>query len=497
VFISLATVVLAALIGGPLALVFSRFHFPGRRLAAALAVLPVVLPPLVGVLAFFFLFGESGILPRGVQALFRLDHVPFALDGVPAILVVHAYTLSVYFYLFLSSALRELDPAVTEAGLNLGASPWRGFWKITLPLLTPALVGASLLVFMSSMASFSAPFIFASGFRMLTLEIYNTKLNGDLPMATTQTVILSLLSIAFLLVLRGYSGRRVYTGSVKGARRPPRVITRGTGRVLLAGFGLLCVAGLVLPHLTVILISFVRDGSWTWQVLPPEYTEENYLRLFRDSKVLEPVVNSLKMASLATVGNVILGILAAYLLAKSSLRWKKLWEVLIMIPWALPGTAVAMNLIVAFSQPTPLTAGRVLVGTFWILPLAYFLRHLPLVFRASYAALEQVDDSLTEAARGLGASGWFSFRKVLLPLVMPGVVAGALLAFVLSLGELVSSILLYTYANRPLSVEIISQLRLFNLGSAAAYGVFLLVLISIALVVGRHFLELRPGGVAL
>ncbi|MBM3211480.1 ABC transporter permease subunit, partial [Candidatus Poribacteria bacterium] len=123
-FVSLGSVLLSSLVGVPLAFIFTRYRFPGRNIFASLAVLPLVLPPLVGVISFMFLYGETGIIPRGIQAIFNLDHPPFAVDGVPAIFLVHAYTMYVYFYMFVSTALRKLDSAVIESAYNLGASPW-------------------------------------------------------------------------------------------------------------------------------------------------------------------------------------------------------------------------------------------------------------------------------------------------------------------------------------------------------------------------------------
>lgn len=493
VYLSILSVLFSALVGVPLAYLFTHYDFPGKSVFASLAMLPIVMPPLVGVLAFLFLFGESGILPRALQALFGLQSPPFSLNGFVAILVVHTYTMYVYFYLFASTFFGELDTSVLEASQNLGAGKWLTLRKVILPMMTPALGGASLLVFMTSMASFSAPFIFAGRFRVLSLEIYNSKLNGEMALAVTQSVILTAISVLFLILFRIYSSRRKYVGGGKGVRVQPKVISQGWLRWLMGSVGVLLVTLLVLPHLTVILMSFVKNGTWTWQILPPEYTVANYLSLFNDPRVVEPIANSFKMASLATAGNVVFGILVAYLLIRKQFFGRKMVEVLTMLPWAIPGTVLAIALIVTFNKPSFLTGGAILVGTFWILPLAYFVRNVPLVFRSTFAALEQFDPSLEESARNLGGGWWFAFRKVMLPLLAPGILSGALLAFVLALGEFVSSILLYTYFNRPISVEIISQLRIFNLGSAAAYSVFLIVLIGLVIGVSNRFLGGRSG----
>jgi iron(III) transport system permease protein len=490
VLISAGSVVFSALIGIPLAFIFTRYKFPGRRLFSSLAVLPFALPPLVGVISFMFLYGETGILPRGIQSIFSLVKPPFAIDRIPAILLVHAYTMYVYFYLFISSALGSLDMSLIESAYNLGASRLLVYRKILLPLLTPALVGASLLVFMISMASFSAPFLFAPDFRVLSLQIYFSKVNNDMDMAGTQTVMLSVISIGFLLFMQWYSNRHRYVMISKGIA-PYEVEVKGKrARYLMGILGSLIVVVLLLPHLTIILMSFVKDGSWTWQILPDEYTFENYVNLFSKSGVLQPILNSLKMSSIATIGNLIFGVLAAYLLAKRRFVGKRVLDILVMIPWALPGTVVAMNLIIAFNKPSLFTANQVIVGTFWLLPLAYFVRHIPLVFRSTYASFQQLDDSLEESARNLGASWLFSFRKVILPMIMPGISAGVLLAFVTALGEFVASILLYIPSNKPISVEIYSQLdRLSNFGTASAYSVLLIALVSAVLIFSNKVLK--------
>ena len=490
-FVSLGSVLLSALVGVPLAFIFTRYRFPGRDIFSALAILPLVLPPLVGVISFMFLYGETGIFPRGLQAIFQLEKPPFGIDGVPAIFLVHTYTMYVFFYIFVSAALGKIDTSVIESAYNLGASRWMVLRKIILPLLTPALVAASLLVFMTSMASFSAPFLFAPSYRILSLQVYFSKVNNDMDMAATQAVVLSAISIAFLLTMRWYSGRRQYVMISKGVSAYETEIKGKASRYLMGAVGTLIVLILLLPHLTVILMSFVKDGSWTWQILPPEYTYRNYVRLFSNPRVLTPIVNSLKMASLATAGNFVFGVLAAYLLAKRRFFGRSFVDILVMIPWALPGTVVSMNLIFAFNRPTIFAGNQILASTFWILPLAYFVRNIPLVFRSTYAALQQLDDSLEESARNLGASRFYAFRKVVMPLVMPGVLAGVLLAFVTALGEFVASILLYIPSNKPISVEIYSQLdRLSNFGTASAYSVLLIMLISAVLIFSNKVLKI-------
>lgn len=491
VYISLLSVLFSAFIGIPLAFIFNRYDFPGRSFFSAAAVMPIVLPSLVGVMAFMFLYGESGLIPNAIKDLFDLEKVPFKIGGISGILIVHAYTMYVYFYMTVSSAINKIDPSLEESAYNLGANRFKVFWKVTFPLLTPAIVAASLLVFMVSMASFSAPFLLAGGFRVLSLQIYFSKINGNMEIAATQSVILSVVSISFLLFMRWYQNRKDYRMASKGIGAHRSEVNNPVLKWFLVFTGIIGVIILLLPHFTILLLSLVPDGTWTWQTYPSEFSTENYKLLFEDPNIFKPLRNSLVMSVIATAGNLVFGVLASYVLVKRKFVGKSFVDILVMIPWALPATVIGMNLVFAFNERSIFSFGQILVGTFWILPLAYFVRHIPLVVRSTNAVLEQLDDSIEEASRSLGAKWFYTFRRVLLPIIMPGVLAGTLLAFVESVGEFPTSVLLYTISNRPISIEIMNQLRMFNMGQAAAYGMIQIALIALVLFISNRFFGVK------
>ncbi|MBO0997944.1 iron ABC transporter permease [Bacillus sp. SD075] len=491
VYISLLSVLVSALIGIPLAFIFNRYDFPGRSFFSSAAILPIVLPSLVGVMAFMFLYGESGLIPNAIKDLFGLDKVPFKIGGVSGILIVHAYTMYVYFYMTVSAAINKIDPSLEEAAYNLGANKFKVFWQVTFPLLTPAIVAASLLVFMISMASFSAPFLLAGGYRVLSLQIYFSKINGDMEIAATQSVILSIVSISFLLFMRWYQNRKDYRMASKGIGAHRSEVKNPIMKWVMVIIGIIGVIILLLPHFTILLLSLVPDGTWTFQTYPTVFNVENYRLLFEDPNIFKPLRNSLLMAVIATSANLVFGVLASYVLVKRKFVGKSFVDILVMIPWALPATVIGMNLIFAFNEPSVFSFGQILVGTFWILPLAYFIRHIPLVVRSTNAVLEQLDDSIEEAARNLGAKWFYTFRKVIFPIIMPGVLSGTLLAFIESVGEFPTSVLLYTISNRPISIEIMNQLRMFNMGQAAAYGMIQITLIVIVLFISNKFFGIK------
>jgi iron(III) transport system permease protein len=482
--ISVASVVASLAVGVPLAFLLTRFDFPGRTILRAVATLPAALPPLVGVISFLFLYGDSGFVTRVVQEALGLSKAPWHLSGIGAIVFIHAYTMYVYVYLFVSAGLERYDTTLDEAAVGLGASLWHRLRRVTLPLLTPALAGSALLVFMNALGSFSAPYVFGGGTRVLSTQILNSKLNDAIGLAYVETSVLALSAVAGLLLFRWFEGRGNYVVSGKGSvnrRRLRSPIARAVTGIAAA----IVVLVLVLPHLMVVLVSFAKDGTWTTQLLPPAYTLENYVRLFTENQLWTPIANSIWMALVATAANVVFCFAAAYLTVMRKFPGRKLLDILVALPWAIPATAIALGLLATFNR-NDLATGRVLlVGTFWILPLAYFIRDIPLVASAVQGSLRQMDPSLESAARGLGASWLRTMWRVVVPAARPGLIAGALLAGVTAIGEFVASVVLYTHGNRPISIEILAQLRAYAFGTAAAYSALLIVLVLLMTLAAR------------
>jgi iron(III) transport system permease protein len=485
--LSVLTVLLCAAVGVPLAFLFERYEFPARRLFSTLAALPLVLPPLVGTVAFIFLCGESGILSRFLQWILGLNRPPWSLRGWPALLLFHTYTMYPFFYVLTGAGLRRVDASLGEAARSLGARPLAVLGRVILPQLTPSLIAAALLTFMTSMASFSAPLFFGGNVRVLTLEIYGARQRGDMGLALTETVILAFISLGALLFFQRYEGtRRFAAAAMKGAPKRRRSINSGRARVLATICGVILSMILALPILTLLLISFARDQAWTTETLPPAYTLANYARIFTEERAIEVITNSLLMSGLASLAALLWSFSVVAVVTRKNFFGRKLISLLILVPWALPGTVLAVAIAESYGQPNPLTGSFILVGTFWILPVIYFLRFMPVVVRAVQASTEQLDPALEEAAGSLGARFWQRFLRIRLPLILPGAIAGTLLMFIIALGEYVASVLVYVPRNRPISIEIAAEMRNFNLGTAAAYGTLLILLIALSMfIAGR------------
>jgi iron(III) transport system permease protein len=484
--ISVLSVITSGVIGVFLAVILQRWDFPLRRVCQVLVLVPIALPPLMGVAAFVKLYGLGGTVPQLLGNFFGTDPNSYAIEGLAGVLLVHTLTMYPYFYLTVSAALEQSDDSLEEAAYSLGATTFQTWNRVILPMLTPAIVSGALLTFMSSMASYTAPLLFNVDY-VMTRQIMSADANAELAYSSVVSVMLAVVSVSFLILLRRWEGRSVYRSQSKGGGRRRQRVTNPATKALILAISLVSTIFLILPIAMIFVLAFSVDGSWRSAALPSEYTTRNIIKLFTDSANWAPIQNSIVMSAIAVCGAVLLGVSCAYVLGRMSFRGKTAFDIAIMLPWALPGTVVAFNLIKTFNVPSAFSFGQVLVGTYAIVPLAYFVRFSPLVFRSTAASLSQLDPTIEEAARSLGSSWSYAFRKITLPLLYPGIAAGALLAFVNGIGEFVATILLHVHPKyRPLSIAIFDEFYRGNFGTAAAWGVVQVVLVLLVVILTQR-----------
>lgn len=474
--LSFSTVLGAGIFGTVLAYIFWRFDFPLKAVLMRLAVLPLGLPPLVGVFSFQFLYSESGVFSQLLQVLLGLSKPPFSFEGLWAVWLVHLYAFYVQFYLFVSAAFSRIDYSVLEAAQNLGASTWSRVRKVLLPLLRPSLFSAGLIVFVLSMTSFTAPLLFGGRTAFLTVEIFNHKISGEFGLASAMTIGLVMLSTAAVFGFETYTAKAKLTVRLRGAPR-----TSPLERLSLP-FALVLTAQMLfilLPILALVLMSFADSPLASTRILPMQYSLEHYRQLFSDAAIFRPFLNSLSMAVLASVPNLVFGLIAGILIAQRKVFLREVALALLLLPLAIPGTALAISLIAAFSKPSVFAFGAVLVGSSSLLPLAYFIRHLPYITRSVASSFESFDYQLVEAAATLGSPYLRIIGRVVAPLILSSLASGFLFTFIGSLSEFPCSVLLYGPDNLPVSVDIFSQLRMGSFGLAAAEGVLLMAFIFV------------------
>ncbi len=461
------TVLVCGLIGTFLAFFVHFFDTPWRRTLDRLLLLPLVVPGLVIVVAFVQLYGESGLVTKTLESVFKLEQTPYRFSGLSGILLVHAYTQYIYFYMNVSLAIKQLDRQVIDAALNLGASYREVFTSVILPYIKPALISASVLTFMTGIGSFSAPSIIGGGFKVLTTQILMSKANMFLELAGAQVMVLVLFATVYLSLGRYYEKRVSFESGVREPRMDPVRIKAPSLRVLTALTGGALVVMILLPVAAIFLLSFVAPGTWMVDIYPRAFSLDNYIRIFTRSRSFQPFANSLQMATLAAVFAAFIAVPTAYITTKTRSRTRPFFEFAVMLPFAMPSSAIAINMITGFSH--------VLLGAWVLLPLAYLVHSLPLGVRSVVLSYERMKKDYTEASRNLGAGNLRTFTGITLPLIAPGIWAGILLVFIRSLGEYTISSFLYTPSNRPLAIAMVNSMFDFEIGLAMAYGTLVLL----------------------
>ncbi len=445
-------------LGVALAWLVSRTDLPGRRAWRTLVLLPYMIPPFIGAIAWVYLLSPVGYLNQAWMALSGSADPLFVIygqTGIIVVLILYGYPI---VYLAALGLLERMDPALEEAARMARAGPARVLWDVTLPLILPGILAGALLLLMSSLANFGIPAIigFPARYFVLTTKIYSTILNFDLRdnlrIAAALSMWLVVIAAVLLRLQRMLLGRRRFA-VVGGQATARHLVPLGPWRYpVAAAVGVFVLVSVVLPLAAIVLTSLIRAYG-----LPPvraNLTLQHYATVVLGvPKVHRAIVNSLGLAAASAT---IIAILAAgigYLLARVRIRGAAFLELLLTIPYAVPGTVVALAMILAWVRPVPVLGIR-LYDTIWILLIAYVARFLVFGVRTVMAGLAQVHESLEEAARISGAGRAQAFRDVVLPIIRPSLTAGWFLAFIPAVAELTLSILLFSVGNETLGVVV-------------------------------------------
>ncbi len=485
VVLGLLTVLICGVIGTALAFLVHFFELPYKRVIDKLLMMPLVLPGLIIVFAFVQLYGESGLITKTIQNIFNLKEVPFKFSGLSGILLVHAYTQYVYFYMNVSIAIKHIDQSSLEAAKNLGASRFTLFKSVIIPFIKPALIASSIITFMTGVGSFSAPSIIGGSFKVMTTQILLAKANNFMGLAASQVIILTVISIMYLVVFRYYENKVTFVSQVKGVKISPIAINNKITRNVLYAILIILVVIIILPILTIIVLSFVKPGTWMVDIYPREFSFDNYVKIFSKSRAFAPFINSIAISLITAVSCMIVALPSSYIIVKAKSKWKVFIEFLVMLPWAVPSSAIAINMINAFNHPTIFTGENVLVGSYILLPIAYFVSLLPLMVRTTTISLHNLNDDYIDAAKSLGASRWKTLKNVIVPFLYPGLLTGFSFVIIRSIGEYTLSAFLYTTSNKPISIAMVNGIFEYEIGLAMAYGA-LVVLIAF---VGNLFIN--------
>jgi iron(III) transport system permease protein len=477
IYVALMAVVVATIIAVPLAYFTVRFKFKGAALIQTLGVIPLVMPPFVGAVAMQLVYGRNGSINLLLMDWFGF-RIPF-MEGLNGVIFVQGLHYFPFILLNLSAALANIDSAMEESAQNLGASGWTLFSRIVFPLALPGYIAGAALVFAKVFDDLATPLLLNVN-NMLAPQAYLRITSVGLadPMGYVISTILVLLSVlAVWLSLLSLKNRDFATQQRGGgglSKRELRPWEKIGAYVFIAVALLLALS----PHIGILLLSL--GTIWSFSVLPDAFTFKHYLTVFRDAGGM--MGNTVLYCGLAALIDVVLGTMIAYLVLRTKLPGRQIIDQIAMAAVAVPGLVLGIGILrVYFDVKMPFSGES--VATFWVmLAIAYAVRRLPYALRSCTAALQQLHRSLEEAAECLGADKSAVMRKIVVPLMAGGILAGFVTSFATAAVELSATLLLVTRdASAPLSYGIYVYMQSpAGRGPGAALGVIAVVVVAIA-----------------
>ena len=464
----------AVVLGGALAWLTTHYRLRGEMLLRTLAVLALVSPPFIGAYAWIVLFGANGVV-RTTLDDFGIGLPP--LYGAGGVIMVFSFKFFPNVFLFVATALAQVNRSLEEAAEGLGLSPARRFLRITVPMVLPALSAGAALAFVLSIADFGTPRLIGRNFEVLATQaytLYTAELGDNPSTASALSMVLVGISVLLVAVQRRLLRRDVFHGSA--LRTPYRVRPRGWRSVLAHGFAYAIVLTGVMPAIVVGIFSFRRTSG---PVFASGFGTQSYETVFHN--VMLPIWNTLIFSGSSVAAIVVVGTMLGYILVRRPSRGTALLDGLLMVPYVVPGVVMGIAFVTCFNAP-PLA----ITGTGLVIILSVFIRRLPYAARSATAAMQQLPPNLEDAAVSLGYSRGRAFLRITAPLILPGIVAGGIMSFVTAINELSSSLVLYVGNTITMPVRTYVAVINGDYGTAAALSSLLLAMTGICVVLAFH-----------
>ncbi|OQA44821.1 MAG: putative 2-aminoethylphosphonate transport system permease protein PhnV [Spirochaetes bacterium ADurb.Bin315] len=459
--LGVATATASTIIGFMIAFLVERTAFKRKRLISILATMPVISPPFSLSLSIILLFGNNGLITTQL-----LKMKTFSIYGLGGLTVVQTISMFPIAFLTISGVLKQIDSTVEDASLDLSATRWQTFRSITLPLATPGILSAWMLVFTNSLADFANPQLLAGSLKVLSTEAYMivTGRMNDLGGGAMLSFLLLLPTLTAFMVQRFWVARKSFVTVTGKPSTTLADLTSKRVRTVLSVVTYLVIGFIMLLYLTIVAGAFVKNWGIDYT-----FTLSNWKAVVDSWEAIKSTV-LLSLIAAPTAG--LLSMIAAMLIVRKNFPGKRFLEVLMMTPYAIPGTLVGISYIIAFNKP-PL----MLVGTAAIIVINYVIRELPVGLENGITALHQIDPSIEEAAHDLGADVPTVFRTIVLPLVRPAFISSMSYTFVRAMTA-VSAIIFLTSAKwYHLTVKILSYSENIRFGLASVLCTVLIIIV--------------------
>ena len=463
--VGVLTTIVSTALALPAAYALARVNVPFRNFVLALMVIPIIAPPFIGAYSWIVLLGRRGIITHFIDSWFGIEMPPlYGLYGIVLALSLHYFP---YIFLFVQGALAASDPYIEESAHLMGA---RRSWivrTITLPLVLPTIAAGALIVLAKALGNFGVPAILGGEYYVLPTLIYY-QIHGffDLNAASAIALVNVLITLVAILIL-GRLNKKQHFVTVTSVTRRSKQHTGLVAQILANGYIWLLLLFALLPQIIIVFSSFAE--RWGGSLFPTEYGFANYFTVWEESR--RPIVNSLILASAATIMCVVFGSLAAYTTVRRRFFGKWALDLTIMLPFVIPGIVTGVAFLTSFN-----TGMVVLTGTAMIIVLAYFTRRIAYIFRSVSASIAQVDSKIEEASTICGATWGRTMRKVTVPLIAPGILAGSILVFSTLITEMSVTIILYSARWKTISISIFEQLTSDDVLEASTVGAIAIVM---------------------
>ncbi len=470
--VSTAVTLLSLILATPLAYIFTRYEIKGKEILRLLIIISSMSAPFIGAYSWILLLGRSGVITLFFKNVLGIN-IPsiYGFFGIVLVLTLQLYTL---IFLYVSGALKNVDNSLLEASENLGCTGVRRFFKIIIPLIAPTLFAGSLLVFMRALADFGTPMLIGEGYRTFPITIFSEFINemgGDKGFAAAISIIAIVVTTIIFLIQSYFASRKKFSMSSINKIRPEKA--KGMTQILIHVYSYLLVGLSIMPNVYIFYTSFKNVRGLAFA---PGYSFQSYINAF--DKVGKAISNTLIIPAISLVIVIIISVILAYISVRRPGPLASILDSISMVPYVLPGAVIGVVLLIAFNGPP-----FILSGTMLIMIISLVIRRMPYTVRSTAAILQQIPMNIEEAALSLGSSKLNTFYKITIPMMVAGIISGAILSWITMITELSTTILLYTTNTRTLTVEIYTQIIRGNYGIAAALGTILNVLTIISLVI--------------